>query len=419
MKSPLSDKQKLSMRESNRRLNIWVGAVRSGKTFVSILRFIWFIAKAPRGGELILVGKSVGAVYRNIIRPMLDLLGSDMHYYSGKQVITLWGREIFVFGAYDESSEATIRGLTVAGAYGDEITLWPQSFFKMLLSRMSVSGAKFFGSTNPDNPYHYLKTEFLDRETELDMAVFNFILEDNPSLEKEYVENLKKEYVGLWYKRFILGLWVAAEGAIYDFFDEKIHARKPSTLPSATDKIISIDYGTGNPTAFTLMERNSRTLPKIWTAYEYFYDSKAHNKQKSDEQYAADLVDFTKEYGQNKTHRIHIDPSAASFKIAIRHAFNEAGMYCQIVDADNDVINGIRTQARMLSSGEYAVSTNCPRTIQDYYGYSWDPKAQKRGEDKPLKTNGSDHTKDAERYGLYTLYGENASKIDYEALTCA
>lgn len=410
----LSSKQKLSIRESNRRLNIWEGAVRSGKTIASILRFIKFVGSAPRGGELIMIGKSIGSLYRNIIRPMEELLGSDLHYYIGKQQVHLWGRVIFCFGAYDESSEAVIRGLTVVGAYGDEVTLWPASFFKMLLSRMSVEGAMFFGTTNPDSPYHYLKTEFIDRASELDMVVFHFELGDNPGLSETYKVNLKKEYVGLWYRRFILGLWVAAEGAIYDFFDESVHSRDLVLLPKALEHVVGIDYGTGNPTAFIMMGRNINTKPKIWAADEYVYDSAKMQRQKTDDEQADDFIKFIKPYHNVTT--AFIDPSAASLRLALRKKLVESGLFVQIRDAENDVINGIRVQATMLKNGDYALCRQkCKRTIQDYYGYSWDPKAQLKGEDKPLKTGGADHTKDGERYPLYTIFGSLTS-VDYNAL---
>lgn len=408
-KFKLSRNQRRSIRLAIKRLNIWKGAVRSGKTFASILRWIEFVATAPTGGELLMVGKSVNAVYRNVIRPMKLLLGDQMQYFSGKQVVKLFGREIFVFGAYDESSEEILRGITAAGIYGDEVTLWPESFFKMCLSRMSVPGAKLFGTTNPDNPYHYLKVQYLDNK-ELDLVQFDFCFEDNPELTKEFKDNLKKEYVGIWYKRFILGLWVAAEGAIFDFFDEEEYVRDIAIMPKADYHVVGVDYGTGNPTVFGLFGVSYYAKPKIWLRKEYFWDSQAQQRQKTDDEYAEDMCDFVSQY--KNVEKIIIDPSAASFKIALNKKLIERGLVIAIVDAENSVLDGIRVHAAMLKSKDYVVTRRCKRTIQDYFGYSWDPKAQKKGEDKPLKTTGADHTKDMERYTLFTLFGD--AFINYE-----
>jgi PBSX family phage terminase large subunit len=341
---------------------------------------------------------------------MQQLLGSQLRWYPGKNEIKLWDRTIYCFGANDESSEGVIRGLTSAGAYCDEITLWPKSYFSMMLSRISIDNAKAFGTTNTDSPFHWFKVDILDRQAELDLFFQDYALDDNLSLSEAYKKALRTEHTGVWYERFILGKWVAAEGVIYDFFTEE-YIKRTEELPVPIDRVVGVDYGTSNPTAFILMGRNPYTKPKIWAEDEYYYDSNATGKQKTDDEYAEDFVTFIK--GRTPAvSRAYVDPSAISFILALRRALSRAGLFVQLVDADNSVVDGIRTQATLLKSGEYALGKKCTRTIQDYYGYSWDPKAQKRGEDAPLKTSGSDHTKDAERYPLQTIFGNNA--IDYE-----
>lgn len=422
-KDILTPKQKRAVRESVARLNICEGAVRSGKTVGFLWRWILFIATAPRDGELIMIGRSLGTLYRNVVRPMQDLLGAQMRYFSGKKEIHIWDRVIFLFGAHDESSEGAIRGLTVAGACGDELTLWPESFFTMLLSRMSVDGAQFFGTTNPDSPYHYLKTNYLDR-TDLDLYKLHFELDDNTKLSERFKNNLKKEYVGLWYKRFILGLWCQAEGSIYDFFENKEPFVIPAfKLPLAKEHVIGVDYGTGNPTAFIDMGINNNMRPKVWAAREYYYDSRKTFRQKTDEEYCDDFVEFAKPIRNSNFTKVFIDPSAKSFRLALERRLFQENFFVKILGdndevfakVDNSVIDGIRTQAAMLKNGLYAVSSNCPRTIEDYFAYIWDAKQQKMGKDEPDKTCGADHTKDAERYPLQTIYGEEF--VDLERLT--
>jgi PBSX family phage terminase large subunit len=405
-------KQRQAYRSATHRYNVWDGSIRSGKTWGSLPAWIRFIADAPEG-DLIMTGKTNGTLYRNVIRPMQDLLGSDFDYSSGKQIATLWDREIFCFGAHDERAEGRIRGMTVAGGYGDEITLWPESYFKQHQGRMSPPGARFFGTTNPDSPYHWFKVDILDQREELvgpggvDVGYFHFHIDDNTTLDPAYVSAIKREYRGLWYKRFISGLWVLAEGTIYDFFDEDEHVITRPPRTAGTKYHVAIDYGTDNPCVFLLIGHNPKAKPKVWTEREYVWDSKAEGRQKTDSEYREDLKKFVNSCGK-KIDWFVIDPSAASFKVELMRN----GIY-NIKDANNAVLDGIRTQARMLVVGDYAICQGCTYTINEYGAYVWDAKASRRGEDKPVKQN--DHTKDAERYDLYTFYGEDI--YDLEAMT--
>lgn len=403
-----SPKARDSIRDSVARQNIWHGSVRSGKTISSIIRWLTFIQTAPSGGHLVMVGKTERTLRRNILTEVERIVGSrHYHYNAGEGVATILGREVFVYGANDERAEGKIRGLTVAGAYGDEISLWPESFYAQLLARMSVRGAMLFGTTNPDGPYHWLKTNYLDRASELNLRAFHFELEDNPALDPEYVAALKSEYGEgtLWYKRFIQGLWVAAEGAVYDFFNETDHVidALPDRRPDQVD--LSIDYGTSNATsvgAYASWNQPGPGQPRAVRLAGWYYDGRATGRQKTDGEYAEDIKAWVRQLDLPVRYTF-IDPSAASFRAELRkHKF-------KVRAARNDVLDGIRTQARMLRSGEYRIKrdpTNA-QAIRDYGAYLWDTKAQARGEDKPLKQN--DHTKDEERYYLHTMFGANNS----------
>jgi PBSX family phage terminase large subunit len=312
---------------------------------------------------------------------------------SGKGEIKLWGRTIDVVGANDERAEAKIRGSEYVGALLDEVTILPENFVKMLFSRLSVTGAKLFGSTNPDSPFHWLKVDYFDRAADMDVKVFSFSLEDNPALDEDYKRNLKKEYSGLWYQRYIEGKWVLAEGAIYDFFDDKIHVLDHPPGP-ATYYIVGIDYGTSNPCAYTLIGYNSGSYPNMWLEKEYYYDSKAKNRQKSDSEYVKDLVDFVAGY---PVKAVYVDPSALSFKVEMRkNGINN------IFDAVNDVLPGIRFTGQLISNGTFKVCKNCINAIKEFSTYVWDEKASKRGLDQPVKQN--DHVMDSLRYALFTHF---------------
>ncbi len=398
----LSPKQCACLNASTKRLNIWVGAVRSGKTYVSLLVFLDALLNGPAGHAMI-IGASRDSVQRNILGPLSDLL----NFPPPTSKATTWailGRTVHLVGANDERAERKIRGVTLALAYVDEITLIPQSFITMLLSRLSLPGAKFFGTTNPDSPFHWLKVNYLDRE-ELNLQCWNFCLEDNPSLDKDYVENLKREYTGLWYQRFIESKWVQAEGTVYDFFDQMEHVRDS---PPAYGQIyiVGVDYGTANPTGFVLVGVNRSAWPNIWLEKEYFYDSRKAMRQKTDTEYAEDLQAFISD---RPIRAIYMDPSAASFKAECR----KIGIQ-NIYDADNDVINGIRHVSQLLANGAFKIMSCCKNVIREFGTYVWDSRAASRGIDQPLKEN--DHLLDALRYCLYTYSKKGLDSITADDL---
>ncbi len=372
-KVPLSQKQVDSFIDSNRRLNIWEGSVRSGKSFISVLKFAKAIREAP-AGQAMIVGVSRDALQRNVLFELCSLLGFPIPTPKASQM-EIYGRIVHLVGANDERAQRRIQGSTLSLAYVDEITLIPQGFFKMLLSRLSVPGAQLFGTTNPDSPFHWLKAEFLDNKN-LDMAVFKFRIDDNPSLDQEYINNIKREYQGLWYKRYIDGEWVLAEGTVYDFFDEEIHVIDVPPGP-AEYYVVGVDYGTVNPTAFVLVGYNKRYWPNVWVEKEYFYDSRKMNRQKTDSDYSDDMKAFIAGYNVRS---IYIDPSAASFKLEMM----KAGI-TGIADANNDVINGIRTVSSLFSNGTLKIVVGCRNVIREMQTYRWNETAGRRGKDEPLK----------------------------------
>lgn len=390
MKKPLSDKQVLSFKESNSRLNIWEGAVRSGKSFISILRFVKALKNGP-SGQAMIIGVSRDAIQRNVVMEICSILGMPPPTPKATQ-LNILGRTIHLVGASDERAQRRIQGSTLAMAYVDELTLIPQGFFKMLLSRLSVDGAQLFGTTNPDSPFHWLKENFLAR-TDLDMKIFRFKLEDNPSLTQSYIENLKKEYTGLWYKRYIEGEWVLAEGTVFDFFDEEDHVIQTSP-GQAEYYVVGVDYGTANPTAFSMVAYNKKLWPNIWMEKEYYYDSRKMGRQKTDSDYCDDLKNFIKGYN---VQNIYIDPSAASFKAELMRE-GVTGIH----DANNDVMNGIRFESQLLANGTFKVCRNCSNIIREFQTYRWDEKVSMKGEDKPIKDN--DHMLDSLRYCLFTHF---------------
>jgi PBSX family phage terminase large subunit len=380
--------------ENDARINILEGSVRSSKTVSMIPKWLRYIRNGPRG-LLVIVGVSKDTVYDNVLRDLFDTVGSENFRYNRQTGdLRIFGRDVKVIGAKDEGSEKYLRGKTLAGAYVDEGTLIPEKFFKQLLNRLSIKGAKLYLTTNPDTPAHYLFKEFINDPEKLEsglVRVWHFILEDNPNLDPQYVIDIKRSYSGLFYKRFILGMWVAGHGAIYDMFsDDHIYDEMPlrEHIWATGTHYVAVDYGTQNATVFLHIIDDGVNL---WVDDEYYHTGR-EGAQKTDGQYAADLQAFM----QGKPIRyVIVDPSAASFKAELR------ARNVRTKDADNEVLDGIRMTASMLTLGRLKFHSRCKRTISEMQGYQWDPKKSERGLEEPLKSN--DHGCDGTRYGVKTI----------------
>jgi PBSX family phage terminase large subunit len=369
----LSEKQLFSLSDSDARINVWEGAVRSGKTYISLWRWLKELIYGPPG-DYCIIARTYDSFKRNVLPQLTRMIGSDVKYYSGKREMVIYGKTIHIIGADDERAESKIRGPTFSGAYIDEISIIPSSVFRMLISRCAMKSAKIFGTTNPDSPYHWLKVDFLTNNP--DVKSWKFTLDDNPEMTQDEKEYLKRQYKGIWYSRFIEGRWVVAEGAIYDFFDTSLHVIDLPPGP-AEYYIVGCDYGTVNPCSFVLIGINRSRYPNIWVEDVYYWDSKVKQRQKTDSEYAADLEEFIKD---KTVKAIYCDPSAASFKLELSRD-GIANLY----DAENEVLDGIRFVSKYMSNGTLKICRKCETLIKEIQGYVWDPRSAKTGEDKPLK----------------------------------
>lgn len=403
----LVGKQARSAHLATARINIWEGSVRSSKTVTSLVKWMHFVRTGPRG-NLLLAGKTERTVARNVIDPLIDMVGTRRcRYLAGRGELQLFGRRIYVAGANDERSQERIRGLTLAGAYVDEASTVPESFWSMLVSRLSVEGAQLFATTNPDAPAHWLKKKWIDRaslhlagdgrvrrytgDDRLNLHRFSFRLADNPYLPSTYVEEISREYVGLWYRRFILGEWVVAEGAVYDMFDPARHV--VGDLPQGEHIVehlgVGVDYGTRNPFAAVRLARTN--LGRLYVPGEWGHDPASARRQLTDAEYSAELRRWMGDLGG----WLCIDPSAASFKVQAHHDGVPS-----VIDANNSVLDGIRLVASLLANDLLVIHESAAGLIDELPGYSWDDKAAERGEDKPVKV--ADHFCDALRYVVAT-----------------
>lgn len=398
----MSPKQILAFARATGRVNIFEGAVRSGKSFAWTWLMLTRIRAAGEVGSIVLVGRSRHTVWRNVFEPLeqhpaFAMFRPFVTYRQGAPTATIFGRQVHVLGADDAASETQLRGMTVQLAFLDELTVLHQDFFKQLLARMSVEGAALFATTNPDGPAHWLKAEYLDNLHKFpDWRRFHFTLDDNPSLGEAYKASLRAEYSGLWYRRFILGLWVAAEGAVYDMWDEHEHVVPWSELPKMTDIIgVGVDYGTTNATAAIMLGLGADKCLYLIDEWRYeppndaarLTDSKLSERMR--EWMARPHLPYHNAHG---TGPVCVDPAAASFRVQLK----EDGVHTW--GAENDVLYGIRTTASLLGAGKLKVSTRCKGFLQEVTGYSWDPKATARGLDAPVKV--ADHSVDAARYAI-------------------
>jgi PBSX family phage terminase large subunit len=388
----LSTKQKLAIASASSKINIWSGAVRSGKSYSATLRFLVEVTEAPPG-DMAIITRDANSFRRNVLPILHDLIGMDADYKAGLSLIELWGRRIHLVGCHDQRSEGKLRGCTLQAALVDEASLIPESSWIVLLQRIAMNNGRIFATTNPDSSLHWLKTGYIDNNP--DVRTFDFGLLDNPRLADEERAFLQRQHRGIWYRRFIKGEWCMAEGAVFDFFDEKIHTiqRPPA---NAKFHLVGVDIGFTNPSAFILLGCNPDVSPSLWIEAEYYWDSKKQGRQKTDAEYASDLIEFLR--GRNVKF-IYIDPAAASFKIEARRA----GIQTPIRDAENSVTEGIRTLSSFFSQGDLKIVRSCRNLIGEIQGYCWDSRAAERGEDAPIKR--ADHAIDALRYGIYSYFG--------------
>lgn len=371
------------------------GSIRSGKTLSMGLSFVFWAMETFDGQNFAMCGKTVGSFRRNVwswLKFALLSLGYKINekYTSNEISISFKGKtnHFYIFSGKDESSQNLIQGITLAGVLFDEVALMPESFVNQATGRCSVSGSKFWFNCNPESPEHWFKKNWIDKADEKQLLHLHFILEDNLSLGEEIIARYKSMYFGVFYKRFILGLWAIAEGAIYDMFDDdNIYTERNKDI--AYRRYIGVDYGTTNPMVFLEVFDDGKNL---YVEREYYFDSRVKGKQKTDAEYAKDFDDFC---GDKKPDFVFIDPSAVSFRLELRnHGY-------RVREADNEVINGIRLVSSLFGSKRLLINKKCYNTISEHRSYIWDEKARVRGEEKPVKDK--DHAVDALRYVVKTI----------------
>lgn len=370
------------------------GSIRSGKTIAMICSFLMFSMNTFENTDFIVAGKTISALKRNVVNPMLRIIaafGWSYRYNRGGNYITVGTNTFYLFGASSEAAQDVLQGMTAGGAFADEAALMPKSFIEQMIGRCSLEDARIFMNCNPGSPFHWLKAEMIDKADEKGYYVLHFKMDDNLSLSDKVKRRYMQQFDGVFYERYILGKWVMAEGLIYSMFGKVCEYSEHLTEEKRLlcQRYIAVDYGTANACVFLDIYDDGRTA---WLEKEYYYDG--HKEmQKTDGQYADDMDEFVSAW-KVMPKAIIIDPSALSFRVELRNRGY------RIIEADNDVINGIRKTSNMLKKGMLRVHEDCTNTIAEFGTYSWDEKAGEKGIEQPIKV--ADHSMDALRYFVST-----------------
>lgn len=395
----LSVKQIEFIENCTAKWNLAHGSVRSSKTVGSLWAFLHACMNCP-DSQIFMVGHSSDTIYQNAIRliletPQFSCWRQYCTWYSGKRQLKFMDKTITTLGARDEGAIGQFQGKTMSLVYCDEMTLYPESIIDMIDTRLSLPHSMGIATMNPSHPKHKLK-QWIDKADAGDPNYYalHFTLDDNPYVDEVYKQRIRDSLSGVFYKRNYLGLWCLAEGAIFDFFDTKVHVvdRPPAC---AEYWVAGIDYGAVNPFACVLVGVNTgmktQRGKQLWAEKEYYWDPKKKNRQKTNAEFADDVVAFLEPYDVKG---LYIDPSAASFKVELR----KRGIH--VIDADNDVLSGITVLSSELNRGALLICSDCKNLIREVEGYVWDPKAADKGWDEPLKKD--DHAIDALRYIIYS-----------------
>ena len=373
------------------------GAVRSGKTFCMGLSFFLWAQHDFNGRQFALCGKTVGALRRNLLTelvPCLRRIGMEVRENRSANTLTVvyagHRNQFLLFGGKDASSAALIQGSTLAGLLLDETALMPRAFVEQAVARCSVRGSRLWFNCNPEGPEHWFYKEWIEKAESRGALRLHFTMEDNPGLPPEIRQRYERLYTGVFYRRFVLGEWAAAQGLVYDFFDPDKDAAEVPDGPFSAWRV-SVDYGTVNPLSMGLWgEKNG-----VWyRVEEVYYDSRREGQQKTDAEYAEMLEQLV---AGRDIQRVIVDPSAASFIETLRRKG------WQVMKADNDVADGIRVTADLLRQRRIVLCRPCRDCLREMALYCWDERS---GRDAPRKEH--DHAMDEMRYFAMDLAGERS-----------
>jgi PBSX family phage terminase large subunit len=360
------------------------GSIRTGKTLFMSSGFVFWSMEIFNETNFGMAGKTIASLRRNVIKPLISLLRKSgykvIERRADNMLIISYGNKTnyyYLFGGKDESSQDLVQGISCGGFYFDEVALMPQSFVNQATGRaLTYPNRRYWFNCNPSNPFHYFKTEWIDKLDKKQAVRKHFVMQDNPILSDKDIKEASNMYSGAFYRRYILGEWVAADGLVYPNFDKDtmVIEKKPDNVRFVRYSV-SVDYGIYHPMVYLLNGLGNDGV--LYPFRLYYFDGSKAQVQKDDQQYADDFTRFLNGIEPSK---IIIDPSASSFIQALK----QRG-YKQLKKANNDVNNGIRLVQSRMNEGKIKFIGNLKMLYKEMTTYAWDPKAAERGEDKVIK----------------------------------
>jgi PBSX family phage terminase large subunit len=371
------------IRESNARLNIAHGSVRSSKTVNCTVRWLAFLFEAPPG-DLMMAGKTIASLQRNVLNDIFDLVGPRYFVWKDRQKgeLHLFGRRVHIVGANTSESEERIRGLTLAGAYCDEVSLYPESFMDMLMTRLSVSGAKCFCNCNPDSPAHWFYVRYILSDAIKNKKVFHFTLDDNPNLNPDYIDSLKQTFTGVFYDRFIRGLWVAASGVIYRKFADDPKHYILSVAPPVGDimfSTIGVDFGGSKSAHAFSCTGFKKGYSGIITLDEQYHRPVDHSAESQWDavKLTSEFIAFVKKQiaARYIVKAVYVDGAEQVLRLSLERGLRAAGIGIPVQNAlKRDVNDRIRFYNGLIGHDKYRVMAHCTYTITALQNAVWNDK---------------------------------------------
>lgn len=368
------------------------GAKRAGKTYVMDIAFLKHMrAYKAKGVSFIIGGATSATIRRNILNDLEDMLGMDIKL-NKEQGFELWGNMIYCFGGSNADSWKAVRGFTAAGAFLNEGTALHDTFIKEVISRCSYEGARIFIDTNPENPMHSVKTDYIDKSGQklndgrLNIISFDFTLYDNTFLPPDYIESIEKATPsGMFFDRDILGMWVAAEGIVYRDFNPKVHLIDRIPENERVIKYIGgIDFGFEHYGSIVVLAKCS--------SGKYYLVEEVAEQHK--------YIDWWKEKAlelQNKYYGItfYCDTARTEHISKLRQSPSINARY-----AEKAVVEGIERVGSLLKQGNlFFLKDKFKKGLQEMYLYTWNDKL---GKEDIKKEN--DDVLDALRYAIFSEY---------------
>ena len=388
------------IKNDNPKILICSGAKRAGKTWILIYAFIAHIAKYEnKGYSFILGGTNQASIRRNVLNDLEDILGHEIKLTKDNH-FKLFGNKVYVFDGANADSYKKMRGFTSYGAFLNEATTLHDSFVKEAISRCSGEGARIYMDTNPENPTHTVKTDYVDKDGQklsngqLNIKAFNFTLYDNTFLNKEYIESIEASTpTGMFYDRDILGVWVASEGVVYKDFNKDIHYIKDLNNIDIVKYFCGVDFGWEHFGSMVVVGKDINN--NYYLIKEYAY------QHKDIEEWINIAKDIKVQYGNINFYCDHARPDYID-KLRRNNI--------RAINANKNVLEGISTIATLFKTNKLLVLEDKVNLFKkEIYNYVW-----AKGKDEPIKQN--DDVLDSLRYAIYTdikMSGSSFNRIKY------